>query len=56
MSILGEFLYGARRVAETRGRGHIICPACGIRADFEELIEEQGIITCQRCKLAGGGA
>jgi len=42
-----EFLYGPRKMCSEADR--VVCPSCGCRTDFRDIVEFRGIIACQRC-------
>lgn len=47
MKRIMDFLYGPRKVCLDSDR--VMCPGCGCRTDFRDIVEYRGVIACQRC-------
>ena len=45
--IIENIIYGQKRKCLEVGR--ITCPTCGFRTIFKEIVENRGVIACQKC-------
>ncbi|MBI4894467.1 MAG: hypothetical protein HY833_01890 [Candidatus Aenigmarchaeota archaeon] len=45
--IIRNIIYGLRNTGLTADK--ITCPACGCRTIFGEIVENRGVIACQKC-------